>query len=112
MSALFFSKLINEVESAISMEYLPDCIAWADKTHNNAWSNAIERFENALSEDIATRAPDDKGNTEFIYKEAEIYKNTCLGLIKEFKPIYKIKETDVVENSIRLDTWEPQDNLY
>jgi len=77
--SLGFSQLIWEIESELQTEYWPGAIAWSDKNHHNAWSNAITRFDGALS--VALESKD----WSYAQREGQIYKLTILNLLKMFK---------------------------
>lgn len=72
-----YSAVIKSIEDNIAIKYLPGCIQWADKNHNNAWSNAIQDFEEALEADWADKE-----------KAGEIYLGRCLDLIEKFKSTF------------------------
>ena len=73
-----FSEIITRIEGAIGSAYTGGAIAWADENHDNAWSNAITRFERALVEYGKT------GLTEPVDREGKIYLETCLKLVDAY----------------------------
>lgn len=76
---LGFHEIIGAIEAEIKTEYLGGAIAWADKNHNNAWSNAIDRFDRALTNAI------DRQDYLAAKIEGDFYKTTVLDLIQKYK---------------------------
>lgn len=89
---LGLSKIIAEIEHEIETQYLGGAIAWADEQYANGFSQAIDRFDNALLEFIKNK------NESFIRSEGAIYKQRCLSYIREYK---KAKNFDEVQNTLR-----------
>lgn len=91
---LELSKIIQKIEAQISPEYLSGCMAWADKTHNNKWSNAIDEFEKQLNKFRETL---DHG---VLNNHARVYQATCIELIQEYKKIKGLDDADEFLKSI------------
>lgn len=85
---LNFTKIIDEIQTALSSKYVPGMIRWADETKNNAASNAMDRFDKALSE------ASEKLAWDHAKAEAQVYKETMLGLIREYKIHKSINEAN------------------
>lgn len=81
------SELIYTIEAELSSGYLPGAINWCDKNHHNAWSNALERFDKALSVAIERK--------DFTLSKVEgaFYKATILDLLSKYKRHKNIDET-------------------
>lgn len=77
------SNLIEQIESEIEMKYIGGAIEWADSEFNNAWSKAMDRFQDALNE--AVIHDDFEKYQKSIMIEAENYKKTCLALIAKYR---------------------------
>jgi hypothetical protein len=77
--SLGFSEVIRSIETELAEKYLPGAIAWIDENRNNAWSNAIDKFDRALIACIA--------RSDFYSAKAagEHYTVTILNLIAEYK---------------------------
>jgi len=86
--SLGFSEIIRSIEAEIKTEYLPGAITWADKHHNNAWSNAIDRFDRALSRSI------ERQDYTLAKLEGEHYRITVLDLLRKYKKEKGIADTD------------------
>lgn len=90
-----FSKIIDKIESQLANKYLPRAINWCDEHYDNAWSNAITRFDNALTLSLARE-------DYFLAKtEGKLYEKTILDLIEKFKT-----ETDLDQTISFLATLE------
>lgn len=91
-----FLDLINEIEAELNPRYWSGAIQWADEKYNGAWSKAIDRFENAITKGYE--------NLNFAYaqSEGEIYKQTILKLIQEYK-----EEKGIGEEKSFLDAIKP-----
>lgn len=92
---MVLTNLINEIEAEISQQYLPNAIYWADMTYDNAWSKAIDRFDKALS--LAAQNFDHV----MLEREANIYKQKVISLLKEFKRTQRIVEADSFLETIK-----------
>lgn len=88
LESLGFSQLIWDIESELQMEYWPGAIKWADENHNNAWSNALETFDKALSEAQITK---DMGHLK---RMADLYKKTILILLSWYKKAKAVNDTE------------------
>jgi hypothetical protein len=66
---------------------LPGAIHWADKNHNEAWSNALDRFDKALSVAIERKEP------TLAKTEGDFYKATILDLLSKYKRHKNMDET-------------------
>ena len=73
------SKIIQDLESELETSYYPGAIQWADANFDNAWSDAIETFDQALAKAIATQ---DFSKINF---EADRYRVTILGLTRKYR---------------------------
>lgn len=94
-----FSKIIQNIDSQISEEYLGGCIVWSDREFNNAWTDALVRYENKLTEYILS----DKSDPETLRKanyESGLYLNTVLPLIKKYKESKKLDSAQMFLESI------------
>jgi hypothetical protein len=90
-----FTKLFNEIEAELKLEYVGGAIKWADENYLNAWSNAITRFESAVTRAI------EYGNFDLVKSESELYKNTILGLIRQYKQAKAMGEQESFLESLR-----------
>jgi hypothetical protein len=70
-----FCDLIDAIENEIKHAYLPGAIQWADSYLDNAWSKAMNEFEEALK---TYRDWEDKPRMD---AAARIYKAKCLEMI-------------------------------
>jgi hypothetical protein len=77
--SLGFVQLINRIEAEIHVAYIPEAIRWCDEKFNNAWSNAIDRFDKALSVAI------ERQDYRLAELEGDYYKVTILELLGRFK---------------------------
>ena len=93
-----FIEIINSIEAEISYQYLPGAIRWADETHNNAWSNAIDRFDRALS------TAHEGLNYSSVKMEAVLYKKTVLDLIAKYKKEKKMTNIESYLDSLASQT--------
>lgn len=93
-----FLEIIGAIEAQLSTEYLPGAIKWADETHSNAWSNALDRFDKALTIAIERQ---DFGLAKV---EGEFYKTTILDLISSYKRHKNMDETQSFLDSMRSST--------
>ena len=89
-----FSQIISRIECEISIQYLPGAIRWCDENHSNAWSNAIDRFDKALS--IAIERLDHK----LAEIEGDYYCATIVDLLSKYKNFKKMDETSAFLKSI------------
>lgn len=90
-----FTEIINAIEAELNAEYLPECIQWCDANFENAWSNAIDRFDLALSISMNT------GDRATAIAEGIDYKKTIIGLIKKYKEHAQLDDLDVFLKSLR-----------
>lgn len=90
-----FLKLINEIESELKIEHVGGAISWADKKYNNAYSNAIDRFDIELSKAITS------GDYEHAKRESDVYKKTTIGFLREYKTEKRLSDSDSFLASIR-----------
>lgn len=93
-----YLKIMNSIEAEIQTEYLGDAIRWCDDTMNGAWSQAIDRYESALTRAI------NQGTFDLAKHEGEFYLQTVLGLIKKYKEHKNIDEKESFLNSIGVET--------
>lgn len=89
-----FSKITEEIENELSIVYMPNAIQYIDNNFDNAWSKALDRFDHALKIGIETN------NHELLILEGNIYKETILKLIDQYK--YSKRQNKVSE---LLDTF-------
>ena len=99
-----FSEIIGAIQGAIAEEYLGGAIAWADAKYDNAWSNAMDRFEQALCGAIERQD----------YRSAELagadYKRVALGFIAEFKAAKGISDATTFLEQLELEaTTDPDE---
>lgn len=67
---------LRQMNEFISAQYIPGAVQWADEEYDNAWSNALIRFEDAI-----VRA--DHFDEEHIFEdESNIFTGTILALIR------------------------------
>lgn len=71
--------IVEETEAAISFEYLPGAINWADEHFNNGWSHAIDVFDAAC---VKARETKDYQSAE---KAADVFMKTTLDFIRLYK---------------------------
>lgn len=88
-------QLINEIQAEIEMGFEPGqlghCINWVDENYNNAWSDAIDAFDEALTTAL------DTSDYKNIRRAGETYKNEILGYIKLFKTVNQINSSSFME---------------
>lgn len=74
-----YAKLIQEMEGELNLIYEPGAIAYIDEHFDNAWSNAIDRFDIALSRAIESH------HFAAAEHEAQVYRASILDLMKRYK---------------------------
>lgn len=84
---LEFSKIIRSMEIEIAFQYIPGAIRWCDDNCENAWSKAIDRFDNSL------RIAIERKDYQLIKIESEFYQNMVLDLLSKYKSFKNIDES-------------------
>lgn len=79
--SVVIDSLVDDVHFEISKIYLTGAVEWCNLKLNQAWSKAVERFNNAV----------ESQNIELIQLEAEIYKTKIAELLNKYKTAKKIK---------------------
>lgn len=97
---LGFSKIIDRIHAEIAPQYWSGAIQWADENHSNAWTNAINRFDSALSSSLKIL------NSEHLKIESEIYRDTLIGLLKNYKEAHQKNEAFSFLESIQSKSGE------
>jgi hypothetical protein len=92
---LGFSEIISAIEAELSIQYIGGCVKWADENHDNAWSKAMARFDEAL---VACIERKDYTSAKIA---GEQYKRTCLDLLWKFKTAKKLHDTESFLGSLR-----------
>jgi hypothetical protein len=90
-------KLIDEIENELVMEGWPEAIVWVDKHYSNAWSIAIDRFDNALVKFKDTK------NWNEVQVEGQIYKLALIELLRRYKSAKGIDDTEAFLDSLGED---------
>lgn len=92
-----FLQLINSIEGELKIEYLGGAIRWIDETENNAWSDAIDRFDNALAVAI------ERKDYQLAQLEGEHYKTKVLGMIARYKKHKRMEGATSFLDQIKTD---------
>lgn len=90
-----FLDLINEIETELQPQYWQGAIRWADEKYNGAWSNAIDRFEKAITKGYENL------NFQYAQVEADIYKEAILKLLREYKRTIGVSEEESLLDAIK-----------
>jgi hypothetical protein len=95
---LGFSKIISAIEAEIKTEYLPGAINWADTKLNGAWSAAMNRFDDALTEAIKRK------DYTLAKIEGDFYKRTILDLLSQYKKAKHIDDSSSFLDQLKTGT--------
>ena len=95
MTDFKFSEMITEIENELACEYIGGAINWADENYKNAWSDAMLKFDEALSYSLKT------GVDHHAQKAGQLYKKTVLDLLKKYKKAKKLDETKEFLKSVQ-----------
>ncbi len=83
-----FTQIIETIENELNLCYEPGAIKYCDEKFDNAWSKAIDRFDQALTKHMQS------ANAELIQYESELYRDTVLQLIKKYKMSKNLRKAD------------------
>ena len=73
-------RTIDEVQSLIDTEYMPEAILWCDENMDNAWTNALNNFDAALVKYMKDPSS---------FDDVEIQRSIYLGEIRRCMAAFK-----------------------
>lgn len=89
------SETIRTIEAEICMEYSSRAINWVDKNLNNAWSNAIDRYERILV------LVYERHEYTLLKAESEFYRKTVLDLLRKYKEAKRIDDSEAFLQTLK-----------
>ncbi len=100
------SDLIEAIENFYRFENLGPVLKWADKTHNNAWSDAMMRLDETLGKVMAN--PKDPDGEKILGQAFQSYMDAVMPLLSRYRQAHRSKDKADFLKRLEENTPEPE----